>query len=299
MARKSSDQVPPVKPAANAKAKSRALVYGVVSDPSFFERLRSECGNLPPKIELYPNIPQLLARLSATGKISLAFVLLVEHVGSDVDAAGLRRIRLDFPQVIPIAILEECDKQSELRLQSIGIQRIMLPPFDQIEVAHEIATATPNAPNFKRHPDLMHRGQVRLDFLIPSDLSYVLGINYEVSMLLKEFGFSQQDARINIPLACDEAITNAIIHGNKSQADKKVNVQIYLSHSRFRIRIRDQGEGFDVEGVADPREGDNVHRASGRGVFLIRNIMDSVEYKEGGRVLELEIRNSNSRRNGE
>jgi serine/threonine-protein kinase RsbW len=271
----------------------------VVSDPAFFEGIRSECGNLPPKIEFYPNLQQLMSRLQAVEKISLAFVLLAERDGSGIDAAGLRQLRLDFPQAIPIAILEKCDKQSELRLHSIGIQRIMLPPFDQIDVAHEIATATPNAPNFKRHPDLMHRGQVRMDFLIPSDLSYVLGINYEVSMLLKEFGFSQQDARINIPLACDEAITNAIIHGNKSQADKKVNIQIYLSHSRFRIRIRDQGEGFDLDGVADPREGENVHRASGRGVFLIRKIMDSVEYKEGGRVLELEKLNSNSKRNGE
>jgi serine/threonine-protein kinase RsbW len=115
-------------------------------------------------------------------------------------------------------------------------------------------------------------------------------------MLLKEFGFPQQDSRINIPLACDEAIANAIVHGNKSHPDKKVNVQIYLSHSRFRIRVRDQGEGFDFDSLADPRKGDNVHRSSGRGVFLMRNIMNTVEYKEGGRVLELEKLNPNAKR---
>jgi serine/threonine-protein kinase RsbW len=281
-----------------ANARRDAPVFAVVSDPSFFERVRSECSNLPGKIDIYANISLLLARLGAMDKVGLAFVLFFERHASSVDVAGVRTLRLDFPQIIPAVIAEECDQRCELRLQSIGVHSIMLPPFAEVDVGSEIATITPNVPKFKRHPDLMRRGQVRLDFLVPSDLSYVLGINYEISMLLKEFGFSQQDSRVNIPLACDEAITNAIVHGNRSQADKKVNVQVYISHSRFRIRVRDQGDGFDADSVADPRDGDNVHRSSGRGIFLMRKIMDSVEYKEGGRVLELEKRNQNSKRNG-
>lgn len=272
-------------------------LYGVVSDPSFFERLRSQCSNVPSNIDFYPTVAQLLVRLESESKIGLAFALFAERSGSDMDVPGLRKLRIDFPQVIPIVILESCDAQSEHRLLSVGVHSIILPPFERVDLAQEIASVAPKVPGFKRHPDLMRRGQIRLDFLIPSDLSYVLGINYEVSLLLKEFGFPQQDARINIPLACDEAITNAIVHGNKSQPDKKVNVQIYISGSRFRIRVRDQGEGFDHGRVADPREEDNVHRGSGRGVFLMRNIMDTVEYKEGGRVLELEKLNKNYKRN--
>jgi serine/threonine-protein kinase RsbW len=184
-------------------------------------------------------------------------------------------------------------------LRSVGVHGVLLPPFEEVSIAREVATVVPNVPQFTRHPDLMRRGQARFDFLIPSDLSYVLGLNYEISLLLKEFGFSQQDTRVNIPLACDEAVTNAIVHGNESQPEKKVNIQIYVSHSRFRIRVRDQGNGFDVAGVADPREGDNVHRASGRGIYLMRNIMDRVEFKENGRVIELEKLNTeNSNSNG-
>jgi serine/threonine-protein kinase RsbW len=248
-------------------------IYGVVSDPSFFERLQTECRNVPGGIDFYADVPKLLVGLEAAGKFDLAFVLFAERDGSDIDVIGVRRLRLDFPQVVPLVILETCDQQCELRLLSVGVSGIILPPFDQ-----------------------MNRGQIRLDFLIPSELTYVSGINYEISILLKEFGFPLQDARINIPLACDEAITNAIVHGNKSQPEKKVNVQIYLSNSRFRIRVRDQGAGFDFESLADPRHGENVHRSSGRGVFLMRNIMDTVEYKEGGRVLELEKLNPNSKR---
>ncbi len=297
MARKSSDSGTP-DPVISQGGKNGPPVYAVVSDPSFFDRIRTECTNVPPEIDFYPDAPKLLTYLGAARKTGLAFVVFAERFGHDIDISGVRQLRIDFPQIVPLVILEACEPQCEHRLQAVGVHRIMLPPFDQIDLAREIDSVAPNIPSFKRHPDLMRRGQIRMDFLIPSDLSYVLGINYEISMLLKEFGFSQPDARINIPLACDEAITNAIIHGNKSQPEKKVNVQIYLSHSRFRIRVRDQGAGFDFDSVADPRSGDNVHRASGRGVFLMRKIMDTVEYKEGGRVLELEKLNPAARGNG-
>ncbi len=187
-----------------------------------------------------------------------------------------------------LAVLDDCDQQSSLRLQSIGVHGILLPPFDRINLAREIASALPNVPNFKRHPDLMRRSNVRMDFVIPSDLTYVIGINYHISNLLKEFGFPPQDTRVNIPLACDEAITNAIVHGNRSQPDKKVSIQIYVSPNRFRIRVRDEGEGFDVAEVADPTRGDALLRSSGRGVYLMRNIMDLGGIQRGGRVVELE-----------
>jgi len=61
------------------------------------------------------------------------------------------------------------------------------------------------------------------------------------------------------------------------------------------MRVIDQGPGFDADAVADPRQGDNVMRGSGRGVFLMRSIMDSVVYKEGGKVLEIEKRNPDQR----
>jgi serine/threonine-protein kinase RsbW len=291
MAKKYSDSVS-TKPA-NIDIPDRrdAAVFFVSSSKAFLDEIRSAC-TMPTGRATFEDLSGLMTLLSELKKIDLAFILLVERSGADIDPPQLRKLRLDFPQLVILAILETCDQRDSLRLQSIGVHSILLPPFDDVDVNKEIATAIPNVPQFKRHPDLMRRGQARLDFVIPSELSYVLGVNYEVSLLLKEFGFPPQDVRVNIPLACDEAITNAIIHGNKRDPEKKVSVQIYVSHSRFRIRVRDQGEGFDVSTVADPREGDNVMRASGRGVFLMKNIMDVVEFKEDGRVLELEKLNS-------
>lgn len=290
MANRSSDRTSST-PAASPPVRGGKAVFIVATDPAFLDRVLSECEDAPPGASRFSNLEALSSALIQFERIALAFVLLVEHRGADLDIPALRHLRLNFPQLVIMSLLEGCDQQTSLRLHSIGVQAILLPPFNRINLSREIASALPNVPNFKRHPDLMRRSTVRMDFLIPSDLSYVIGVNYQISNLLKEFGFPPQDTRVNIPLACDEAITNAIIHGNRSNPEKKVNIQVYVSPNRFRIRVRDEGDGFELARVDDPTRGEALLRPSGRGVYLMRNIMDSVEYKEGGRVVELEKKN--------
>lgn len=297
MARKYSDPVPGAPPV-YPPMKSERTVFAVASDGRYLDRVLAACEEPPSGPARFASLDELSNALAQFERISLAFVLLVEARGEAIDIPALRRLRLDYPQIVLMAMLGECGQQTALRLQSIGVHGILLPPFERINLAREIATAVPNVPNFKRHPDLMRRASVRVDFVIPSDLTYVLGINYQISNLLKEFGYPAQDTRVNIPLACDEAITNAIIHGNHSAADKKVSIQVYVSPNRFRMRVRDEGEGFDMTAVADPTRGEALMRASGRGVYLMRSIMDVVEFKEGGRVVELEKRNANANGNG-
>lgn len=272
--------------------KDKRAVFVVANEPAYLEQVFSLCTDAPATAARYSSLDALFAALGQFERLPLAFVILVFRRGTDLDIPALRRVRLEYPQLVMIAVLGECDQQSALRLQSIGVHGILLPPFERISLGREIATAVPNVPNFKRHPGLMRRASVRLDFLIPSDLTYVIGINYHISNLLKEFGYPPQDTRVNIPLACDEAITNAIVHGNGSDPDKRVGIQIYVSPNRFRMRVRDEGNGFRLEDVSNPTQGDALLRASGRGVYLMKNIMDSVEFKEGGRVVELEKRNN-------
>lgn len=253
----------------------------------------STCIEAPDDYTTLGTVEELMAVLAREPALPLAFALLINRNCEDIDPVALRRCKLDYPQINYLLVLEQCAQHAMLRFQSVGVQGIILPPFDEVNLEEEIATALPNLPQFKRNPDLMKRGLVRLDFSIPSDLGYVLGVNHMISLLLKEFGFPPTDCRINIPLACDEAITNAIIHGNGSDSSKKVGIQIYVSASRFKIRIRDQGSGFDVAGVDNPTKGEALLRASGRGVYLMHTIMDSVQYKDGGRVVELEKENKN------
>lgn len=297
MVRKSSDPESRSEPQRPATERREAPVFVVASDDAFLEELKRESPTLPPTSAHFENITDLGDTVVQLARLQLGFVLIVERDGRAIDIHALRRLRVEMPQLVILAIVGSCDQQSLLRLQSLGVHGVLLPPFSEIDVGAELDTAIPNVTHFKRHPGVMMRAQARLDILIPSDLSYVLGVNHEIALLLKEFGYPMQDVRVNIPLVCDEAITNAIVHGNRNDPSKMVNIQVYVSRGRFRIRVRDQGEGFDTERVEDPREGENVMRSGGRGVFLMRNIMDTVEYKEGGRMLEMEKRNTASNGN--
>src|SRR5260221_7120663 len=97
------------------------------------------------------------------------------------------------------------------------------------------------------------------------------------------------DALHWVSVAIRESVINAIKHGNRHDAAKHVFVELQThregSSSELLIRVRDQGEGFDPEVVADPLSTENLLRSSGRGIFLIRSFMDDVRLQrapEGG-----------------
>ena len=90
-----------------------------------------------------------------------------------------------------------------------------------------------------------------------------------------------------VSVAIRESVINAIKHGNKSDATKHVFVEFETTASvpELVIRVRDQGDGFDPESVANPLDPENLLKSSGRGIFLIRNFMDDVRLQrapEGG-----------------
>ena len=91
-----------------------------------------------------------------------------------------------------------------------------------------------------------------------------------------------------IHLSLEEALVNAIRHGNGYDLGKLVWVVCQLSQERCRIEITDEGEGFDPQAVPDPTDEDHLNLPSGRGVHLIRNFMSAVRYNESGNSLTME-----------
>ena len=92
-----------------------------------------------------------------------------------------------------------------------------------------------------------------------------------------------------VSVAVRESVINAIKHGNRNDATKHVFVEFETGVNahvpELAIRVRDQGEGFDPEAVANPLDPENLLKSSGRGIFLIRNFMDDVQLQrapEGG-----------------
>jgi len=97
-------------------------------------------------------------------------------------------------------------------------------------------------------------------------------------------GFDDDDL-MKIGMAVRESMVNAVVHGNRYNANKKVKFSVGHNAEKFTVRISDQGDGFDVESLPDPVAPENLMRTSGRGIFLIRSFMDEFEihrHEQGG-----------------
>jgi len=96
--------------------------------------------------------------------------------------------------------------------------------------------------------------------------------------LAERAGFGDDDL-MKIGMAVRESMVNAVVHGNRYNANKKVRFSVTHSAENLTIRIADEGEGFDVEALPDPLAPENLMRTSGRGIFLIRSFMDEFDIR--------------------
>jgi serine/threonine-protein kinase RsbW len=93
----------------------------------------------------------------------------------------------------------------------------------------------------------------------------------------------------NILIAALEATNNAILHGNKLDENKLVYIIINKDEKTLRIRIDDEGEGFDYKNIPDPTAPENIENINGRGIFLMEKLSDGMEFSRNGATVELEF----------
>lgn len=98
--------------------------------------------------------------------------------------------------------------------------------------------------------------------------------------------FKEEDI-FNIKLSLEEALVNAIRHGNKLNPALSVSVAIEMKDKRLTIKVTDEGQGFDFKNIPDPTKADSLKKLSGRGVFLIKRLMDEVDFFDGGRGIQM------------
>ena len=111
---------------------------------------------------------------------------------------------------------------------------------------------------------------------IESDPNNLITVEEFVNYFCKDVNLPDEKLS-NVLLAVTEATTNAIIHANKCDTNKKVTVDAAVENSKLRIRIKDEGEGFDPGNVPDPTEPENLLKDSGRGIYLMRVYMDDLQ----------------------
>ena len=91
----------------------------------------------------------------------------------------------------------------------------------------------------------------------------------------------------NIMIAVIESVNNAILHGNKTDKGKNVKLSANLLEGQILFSITDEGTGFNYKNLPDPTSPENVEKIGGRGIFLMKNLADEIQFKDEGRTVEL------------
>lgn len=103
-------------------------------------------------------------------------------------------------------------------------------------------------------------------------------------------GLPDHTAKFNLRVALAEALANAIIYGNDEDPDKSVEIEVYVRSELFEIHVRDEGRGFDPDTVPDPTTPEHLLDENGRGLFLIRRLVDDVSFNDRGNAICMVLR---------
>lgn len=137
----------------------------------------------------------------------------------------------------------------------------------------------------------MAESRVALDIEIPSDVKYIEGAVALATEQCRELDLPPHKCSLNIPVALSEALSNAILRGNAENPGRIVRLRATISDKELVFDIVDEGGGFDFANFKhDPTTAENIGREDGRGLFLMRKLMDRVErFHDNGNVIRMTV----------
>jgi serine/threonine-protein kinase RsbW len=128
----------------------------------------------------------------------------------------------------------------------------------------------------------MKQGYTLIDSLtIRSELESLPVVESLIDKVCQSVGVNE-DLYGNVLIAVTEAVNNAIVHGNKLNKDAPVELAVYDESDSFCFSVSDHGNGFDHQHLPDPTAPENIEKENGRGIYLMRNLADEVEFNETG-----------------
>jgi serine/threonine-protein kinase RsbW len=209
---------------------------------------------------------------------------LAEYADSGVQIVSeLKRKRLFVPIVVSS---EEAQQAGIVKAFKLGAANYVRKPYDHEELRNIVEKTLGYKLRFVEDLKVLPYVREHIEFELPSDISLMNGVLHYLTQRVADLGVIKPDAS-NLFIALDEAFVNAVKHGNRHDHQKLVRITADISTKEARFTIEDEGEGFDVTGIPDPRDPENLFKTSGRGVLLIYNIMDEVEYNERGNRLTM------------
>lgn len=112
---------------------------------------------------------------------------------------------------------------------------------------------------------------------IPSSLDYLPKVDEYVERKLRKLGVDK-DKLADIAISVTEAVTNAVVHGNKNNLEKNVTICLKADPGCVEVTVEDEGNGFDPESVQSPIKKGNILKPVGRGIFILKSLMDKVDF---------------------
>jgi len=166
----------------------------------------------------------------------------------------------------------------------VGAANYLRLPYNRDELREIVEQTLAQKLRYFDDPTLFSHVHEKIEFELPSDLALMNGVLEYLQERVSKLGLIRPE-RSNLFVALDEAFVNAVKHGNKNDPTKLLKITAELSPKEASFTVEDEGEGFNVHEIPDPCDPKNLFRTSGRGVLLIYNIMDEVEYNaQGNRV---------------
>src|ERR671916_701491 len=214
------------------------------------------------------------------------FDLIISDLTEDAEGgvqvlSEIKRRRLVVPVVVSS---EDVQHPGLVKAFKMGAANYLRRPYDKQELQAIVEKTLGYKLRFVEDMKVMPFVRERIEFELPSDLSLMNGVLHYLHERASKLGLINPE-RSNLFIALDEAFVNAVKHGNKNDPTKLLKITAELSPNEAAFTVEDEGEGFDVNQIPDPCDPANLFKTSGRGVLLIYNIMDEVEYNaQGNRV---------------
>jgi serine/threonine-protein kinase RsbW len=223
------------------------------------------------------------------------FDLIISDLTDDEESgvqllSEINRKRLMVPVVVSS---DEAQQPGVVKAFKMGAVNYLRHPYDKEELCNIVEKTLAYKLRFVDDLKVLPHVHEKIEFELPSDVSLMNGVLHYLLERVAKLGVIKPE-RSNLFIALDEAFVNAVKHGNKSDHSKLVRITAELSSKEARFTVEDEGEGFNLQDIPDPRNPENLFKTSGRGVLLIYNIMDEVEYNERGNRLTMVKRTEDS-----
>lgn len=219
-------------------------------------------------------------------------LLVVTDLSLRPSPSDWSRLERQFPDSVLWALVDRGRTSDESLLSTVkqGCQDFVVYPIDRDELHGKLHRLDRWCHSGGSSPalDPYLTTEVRLD--VPSDASLIEHVVRHVASQCRDFRAYAPRTLVNLRIALSEALSNAMIYGNRQEADRRVQIHAHVDASQIEVQVVDEGPGFELEEIPDPTRPDALESPGGRGLFLLHKLADDVRFNECGNSVTLVFR---------